>query len=71
MSGFDNYPALKALERIDARAQALQEAAIDARESVRMLIDALWVATEHNALHFGESHNTVIQGRAALKGLTK
>lgn len=30
------------------------------------LFDALWVATEHNALRFGESHNTVIQGRAAL-----
>ena len=28
--------------------------------------DALWVVTEHNALHFGESHNTVIVGRAAL-----
>lgn len=30
------------------------------------LRDALWVVTEHNALHFGESHNTVVQGRAAL-----
>ena len=30
------------------------------------LRNALWVLTEHNALHFGEAHNTVIQGRAAL-----
>lgn len=30
------------------------------------LLEALWVATEHNALHFGERHNTVIQGRAAI-----
>ena len=29
--------------------------------------NALWTLTEHNALHFGEQHNTVIQGRAALK----
>lgn len=28
--------------------------------------DALWTLTEHNALHFGEQHSTVIQGRAAL-----
>ncbi len=42
-------------------------------EAIRALLaerdalrEALWVATEHNALHFGESHNTVIQGRAAL-----
>lgn len=31
------------------------------------LFDALWIAVEHNALHFGENHNTVIAGRAALK----
>ena len=31
------------------------------------LLSALWVCTEHNALHFGENHNTVIQGRAAIK----
>ncbi|WP_423454343.1 hypothetical protein [Ottowia sp. VDI28] len=30
------------------------------------VLHALWVLTEHNALHFGENHNTVIQGRAAL-----
>lgn len=46
---------------------------IDDPDMIRALLaerdalrDALWVATEHNALHFGESHNTVIQGRAAL-----
>jgi hypothetical protein len=30
------------------------------------LVDALWILTEHNALHFGENHNTVIAGREAL-----
>lgn len=30
------------------------------------LREALWVLAEHNALHFGESHNTVIVARAAL-----
>lgn len=39
-------------------------AAPQASEAVR---NALWTLTEHNALHFGEQHNTVIQGRAALK----
>lgn len=34
------------------------------------LLDALWVCMEHNALHFGESHNTVIQARAAYKKAT-
>ncbi|MFY3544419.1 hypothetical protein ACOTH0_15475 [Achromobacter xylosoxidans] len=39
------------------------DAAPQASEAVR---DALWTLTEHNALHFGEQHSTVIQGRAAL-----
>jgi hypothetical protein len=30
------------------------------------LVDALWILTEHNALHFGENNNTVIAGREAL-----
>ena len=30
------------------------------------LREALWTCVEHNALHFGENHNTVVQGRAAL-----
>lgn len=30
------------------------------------LREALWVCAEHNALHFGETHNTVAQARAAL-----
>ena len=30
------------------------------------LLEALWVCAEHNALHFGECHNTVIQARAAI-----
>lgn len=30
------------------------------------LREALWICVEHNALHFGERHNTVVQGRAAL-----
>lgn len=33
---------------------------------VDALAGALWVTTEHNALHFGEKHNTVIHGRAAI-----
>lgn len=28
--------------------------------------DALWLLAEHNALHFGEVHNTVDLARAAL-----
>lgn len=42
-------------------------------EAIRALLadydrlrDALWVVTEHNALHFGEGHNTVALARAAL-----
>lgn len=38
-------------------------ALLDERDALR---EALWVATEHNALHFGESNNTVTQGRTAL-----
>ena len=30
------------------------------------LREALRICVEHNALHFGETHNTVVQGRAAL-----
>jgi len=30
------------------------------------LLDALWVCMEHNKIHFGEAHNTVIQARAAI-----
>ncbi|OXR48135.1 hypothetical protein PuT2_14015 [Pusillimonas sp. T2] len=47
-------------EAIEAGRAALQS------PEVKALRDALWVSTEHNALHFGESSNTVIQGCAAL-----
>lgn len=30
------------------------------------LVSALWICAEHNALHFGEDHNTTQQARAAL-----
>jgi hypothetical protein len=30
------------------------------------LVEELWTLTEHNALHFGENHNTVVAGRTAL-----
>ena len=30
------------------------------------LLEALWVCMEHNRLHHGDSHNTVIQARAAI-----
>jgi hypothetical protein len=40
---------------------------VDAQTAeIARLREALWVVTEHNALQFGESHNTVIVGRAAL-----
>lgn len=32
----------------------------------KLLADALWVCSEHNALHFGENHSTVQQSRSAL-----
>ena len=48
------------------RAWRVWQAALTSPQ-VQALRGALWVATEHNALHFGESHNTVIQGRAALE----
>ena len=35
-------------------------------EAIR-LREALWVCVEHNRLHFGERHNTVIQGNKALE----
>lgn len=35
------------------------------------LLDALWVCMEHNALHFGENHNTVIHARAAIDKATR
>lgn len=44
---------------------APQEPAVNAE-----LLDALWVCMEHNRLHFGESHNTVIQSRAAIAKAT-
>ena len=36
---------------------------------VDRLVEALWICSEHNSLHHGERHNTVIQARAALKSL--
>ncbi len=48
------------------RAAAAPTTAAPAAASEPGLREALWTLTEHNALHFGESHNTVIQGRAAL-----
>lgn len=49
-----------AREERDAALRASQQRAGD------VVRDALWTLTEHNALHFGEQHSTVIQGRAAL-----
>ncbi len=40
-------------------------------EQREALLDALWVCMEHNLLHYGESHNTVIQARAAIAAATK
>ena len=30
------------------------------------LLEALWVCMEHNRVHYGESHNTVMQARSAI-----
>lgn len=35
------------------------------------LLEALWVITEHNALHLGENHSTVIQGREVIRKATQ
>jgi len=35
-------------------------------EVAERMAQALWVCVEHNRLHFGESHNTVIDGGAVL-----
>ena len=42
----------KSIQKLEAQVSALRE--------------ALWTCVEHNALHFGEDHSTVIEGRAAL-----
>lgn len=42
-----------------------------ASPEVRAMREALWVCAEHNALHFGELHNTVIQARSALTAMEK
>lgn len=52
-----------AVKAMLADAAANDSTAPQASEAMR---DALWTLTEHNALHFGEQHNTVIPGRAAL-----
>jgi hypothetical protein len=46
-------------EAVRERDKALLLAAPD-------LLEALWVCMEHNRLHHGDSHNTVIQARAAI-----
>lgn len=50
----------------DAR-HAAAELASEYAASHQRLKEALWVCAEHNALHFGENHNTVIQAREALR----
>lgn len=56
--------------------QVLREMASVASRAVphapllRQAKEALWVCAEHNALHFGENHNTVIQSRAAIAALS-
>lgn len=42
-----------------------------ASPEVQALRDALWTCAEHNTLHFGKSHNTVIKARAALAAMEK
>lgn len=61
--GPDAREGIDALERQLREARAMLDRQQRAGDAVR---DALWTLTEHNALHFGEQHSTVIQGRAAL-----
>lgn len=61
--GPDAREGIDALERQLREARAMLDRQQRAGDVVR---DALWTLTEHNALHFGEQHSTVIQGRAAL-----
>lgn len=42
------------------------EVVMPLRERIKVLEDLLWTLAEHNELHFGKSHSTVIQCRAAL-----
>jgi hypothetical protein len=42
----------------------------DEAEDLDALRDALWVCMEHNRLHHGANHNTVIQAEEALSGWT-
>ena len=44
--------------------------AADMLEADADLLEALWVCMEHNHLHFGENHNTVIQASAAIAKAT-
>jgi hypothetical protein len=47
-----------------------QDAALARKDALlREAREALWVCTEHDALHFGEQHNTVIQGRAVIAAI--
>ena len=35
-------------------------------EQHKQVLGALWVLKEHNRLHFGDAHNTVMQADAAI-----
>jgi hypothetical protein len=39
------------------------------RAVVQQALDAFWVCAEHNALHFGQKHNTVVQANSAANAL--
>ncbi len=64
-----------AVDRLRAEVEHWKAARKDALEGGDILKaaitrhrEALWVLTEHNALHHGENHNTVILGRKTLMG---
>ena len=54
------------LYEIAARDMVASQANANLIAAAPDLYDALWVLTEHNLLYYGEHHNTVIAGRAAL-----
>ena len=58
----------KRVGELEAEDEWKQKQIVSQRKRIAELEYALWVCIEHNRLHFGESHNTVIQGKQAMIG---